>query len=109
MTTEHEMDPSEHVDAIEADRAASPHVGTGTPDTAPHEPVPVSLLAAQPAAVIGTVVAVADALLIAAVPLPEWATSLLVAVVTIAGALGIRARATPTARPRDDAGNPLTP
>ncbi len=97
------MSPQDAADALD------PTIGTGTPDTAPHEPVPVSLLAAQPAAVIGTVVAIADAILVAAVPLPEWATSLLVGVVTIAGALGIRSRATPTARPRDDSGNPLTP
>lgn len=99
----------EHVDTLERDEALSPHVGTGTPSTAPHEPPAVSLLAGQPAAVIGTAVAVADALLVAAVPLPEWLTTVLIAVVTLAGALGIRSRVTPTARPRLDSDTPLTP
>ncbi len=105
----HEHAIAEHVSANEEVDASREGFGTGNAATAPHEPVPVGILAAQPAAVLGSIVAVADALLVAAVPLPEWATSLLVGVVTIAGALGIRSRATPTARPRDDSGNPLTP
>ncbi len=109
MSIDHELSTAEHVDSAVAACAASPNVGTGSPDTAPHEPVPVSLLAAQPAAVLGSIVAVADAILVAAVPLPEWATSLLVAVVTIAGALGIRSKVTPVARPRLDADTPLSP
>ncbi len=109
MSDDHEVITAEHVDAIEEDRAASPNVGAGTPDTAPHELPAVSLLAGQPAATIGTIIAVIDAVLVAAVPLPEWLTSILVAVVTIAGALGIRAKVTPTARPRLDVDTPLTP
>lgn len=84
-------------------------VGAGSPNTAPHDAPPVSRLEGQPAAIIGTVVAAIDAVLVAAIPLPEWLTTVLVAVTTIAGALGIRAKVTPTARPRDNAGEPLTP
>lgn len=70
---------------------------------------PVTLLEGQPAAVIGAVVAAIDAVLVAADPLPEWVTAVLVAVVTVAGALGIRSKVTPTAQPRLDADTPLTP
>ncbi len=105
----HEHAIAEHVSANEEVDASREGFGTGNAATAPHEPVPVGILAAQPAAIIGTIVAVADAILVAAVPLPEWATSLLVAVVTIAGMLGIRSKVTPVARPRLDADTPLTP
>ena len=107
--TDHELNPGEHVTRDEEADALNPALGTGTPDTAPLEPVLVSLLAGQPAATIGTIVAAIDALLIAAVSLPEWLTTVLVAAVTIAGALGIRSRVTPTARPRLDDDTPLTP
>lgn len=106
---DHEVNVAEHVNEGEAGDALDPAVGTGTPDTAPHEPPPVSLIEGQPAAVIGAVVAVADALLAVAVPLPEWLTTALIIVVTTAGALGIRSRVTPTARPRLDSDTPLTP
>jgi hypothetical protein len=92
MSTDHEADATMHRDNDgKAELAA--------PDIAP----PVGLLAGQPAAVIGSIVAIIDAVLVAAVPLPEWLTSVLVAVVTVAGALGIRSKVTPVARPRLDA------
>lgn len=75
----------------------------------PQQSPDVSLLAGQPAAVIGSIVAAVDAILVAAVPLPEWLTAVLVAVVTIAGALGIRAKVTPVAAPKLDSDTPLTP
>ncbi len=78
------MEPSEFVSAYEAREAEHPDIGAGTADTAPHEPPAVSLLAGQPAAIVGTIIAVIDAVLVAAVPLPEWLTSILVAVVTSA-------------------------
>ncbi len=118
MSIDHELASAEHIDTGEAAKALDPRTGKGAPTegtyggssmVAPHEPVDVGLLAAQPAAVLGSIVAVADAILVAAVPLPEWATSLLVAVVTIAGALGIRSKVTPVARPRLDADTPLSP
>ncbi len=105
----HEISAGEHLSAAELKAAEDPAVGAGTPDTAPHEPVPVTMFERQPAAVIGTIVAVIDAVLVAAVQLPEWLTAVLVAVVTITGALRIRSQVTPSARPRDDDGNPLTP
>lgn len=73
------------------------------------QPPNVSLLEGQPAAVIGAIVAAVDAILVAAVPLPAWLEPILVAVVTIAGAFGIYTRVTPVAKPRDNAGQPLTP
>lgn len=106
---DHESNPSEHVSEEEMQAALNPRVGTGTPDTAPQEAPPTTLLESQPAAIIGTVVAAIDALLVAAVPLPEWLTAVLVAVVTVAGALGIRSKVTPVARPRLDDDTPLTP
>ncbi len=104
-----ELTPAEHTSLDEMNEALNPAIGAGSPLTAPHEPVDVGPLAAQPAAVIGTVVAVIDALLVAAVPLPEWLTAILVAVLTIAGTLGIRSRVTPVARLRLDSDTPLTP
>jgi hypothetical protein len=116
MSAEHELNPAEHVTELEAAQAGDPAIGTGTaaarpgePGAAPHEPPPTTLLERQPAATIGTVIAVADAILVAAVPLPEWLTAVLVAVVTVGGALGIRSKVTPTAAPRLDADTPLTP
>lgn len=105
----HEHDPLEHVSDEERAAALDPNVGAGVPDTAPHEAPPTSPLESQPAAVIGTVVAAIDAVLVAAVPLPEWLTAVLVAVVTVAGAFGIRSKVTPVARPKLDADTPLTP
>lgn len=66
---------------------------------------PAVMLKGEPAAVIGAVVAVANALLVAAVPLPSWLTTVLVVIVTAAGALGIRSQVTPTAM-RAGAGAP---
>lgn len=75
----------------------------------PAQPVAVGLLGTQPAAVIGTIVAAVDAILVAAVPLPEWLTAVMVGVVTVAGALGIRSKVTPVAAPKLDADTPLSP
>jgi hypothetical protein len=107
--TSHEDDPAEHVSGHETAAALNPAVGAGSPDTAPHEPPPTTVLERQPAALIGTAIAVADAVLVAAVPLPEWLTAVLVAVVTVGGAFGIRSKVTPLAAPRLDADTPLTP
>lgn len=96
-------------DRDEMHQAHDETIGAGSPNTAPHEPPKVTLLEGQPAAVIGAIVAAVDAILVAAVPLPAWLEPILVAVVTIAGALGIYTRVTPVAKPRDNAGQPLTP
>lgn len=73
------------------------------------ESSPTTVLESQPLAVIGSIVAAVDAILVAAVPLPEWLTAVLVAVVTVAGAFGIHSKVTPVARPRLDADTQLTP
>lgn len=69
----------------------------------------VGLLAGQPAAVIGSIVVIADGVLASAVPLPEWLTLTLGAVIAVAGILGIRSRVTPVAAPKLDSSTPLTP
>lgn len=105
-----------HVDTAEAAHAANPAIGEGVPfeaegypSAAPERLPDVSALDAQPAAIIGMVVAAIDAVLVAAVPLPEWLTAVLVAAVTVAGAFGIRSKVTPVAAPQLDNDTPLTP
>ena len=104
-----ELTPNDRQSDAEVAAALNPEVGAGTPDTAPHEAPPTTAMESQPAAVIGSVVAVIDAVLVAAVPLPEWLTAVLVAAVTVAGAFGIRSKVTPVAQPKLDADTPLTP
>lgn len=56
-----------------------------------------SLFGREPAAIIGAVVAVADALLASpALALPGWLATVLIVVVTIGGALGIRSQVSPS-------------
>lgn len=102
----------EHDDmASEAELAAAhdPDVGAGSPDTAPHQAPSLTRLEEFPARTIALIVAVIDAGVITADALPPWLTALIAAIVTIAGALGIQAKVTPAARPRDEDGTPLVP
>jgi hypothetical protein len=113
MTDETRPD-DEMLSADERAQALDPTVGTGTPETAPWEEPAVAWFKTQPIV----------AMLVAAnVPLltglagsvgegaPWWASALLGAGVALVNALGIAARraVTPTARPRDNTGNALTP
>lgn len=106
--SEHPYEHEEMVSEEEMAAAQDPSVGTGSPETAPLQAPPTTLLQRQPAAMIGSAVASVDAGIIVA-PLPEWLTLVLTVIVTLAGALGIRAQVTPGALPRDDEGNPLVP
>lgn len=98
-----------HVDQGEAREASSPNVGAGTPQTAPDVLPAVSALGAQPVAIIGAAVTIAEAIIATALPLPEWLKLALGGVVALGGILGIRAKVTPTAAPKLDADTPLTP
>ena len=93
------FDPEEYVNDIEQRQADDPGVGDGNEDTAPDLQVAVGLFAAQPAAVIGALVSVIDAVIAAAIPMPEWLSAALIVAVTSAGVLGIRSKVTPVARP----------
>jgi hypothetical protein len=97
-------------DDLEA--AKDPAVGAGTPQDAPQEKPPASLLERQPATVIGAVVAIADAAVAVAVSGAD--TSMIaaaagIAVITMIGAVLIKSKVTPIADPKLDADTPLVP
>lgn len=86
----------------------------GAEDPQPQAAMPVapkvSLIAGQPAAVIGTAVAVAEALLASpAIPFPDWLKAILALLIALAGAFGIYSKVTPVANPKLDPQTPLTP
>lgn len=105
-----------HVDAAEAADAANPAIGEGVPfeaegypSAAPDRLPDVSTVAAQPVAIIGAAVTIAEAIIATALPLPEWLKLALGGVVAAGGIFGIRSKVTPVAKPRLDADTPLTP
>lgn len=104
-----EINPDEHVDTEEAAAALDPNVGTGTPETAPHDDPPTTLLERQPLRVVGAVQAIvaAAALIVALGVEIHWA-------LLVAGGLYLfeeykRLKVTPTALPRLSEDVPLTP
>lgn len=103
--------------ALTADEAAAahdPNVGTGTPETAPWEepavawfkrqPIVAMLVAANAPLLTGLAASIADGQ-------PWYVSALLGSGVALVNGLGAAARraVTPTARPRDNHGNALTP
>jgi hypothetical protein len=56
----------------------------------------VNKIKAEVAVAIGVLLAVVNALQVAAVPLPTWTHVVVLVVTTVAASLGIRARVTPT-------------
>jgi hypothetical protein len=105
---DHEDDPREHVDDAEQAAAWDPAVGGGTPDTAPHEQPPLTLLERQPIRIVGAAQAIVAAATTAALDVPVWAGLLLGAGLYTVEEYK-RLKVTPSARPRDNAGHPLTP
>lgn len=102
----------EHEDMASEDemRAAhDPRIGAGTPQSAPYLAPDLSQFDKFPARTIALIIAAIDAGVISADMLPAWATALAVAIVTLAGALGIQAKVTPTANPKLDDATPLIP
>lgn len=105
----HENDSREHISDAEQAAALDPSIGTGTPDTAPHETPPTSLIERQPIRIVGAAQAIAaSATTIVALDVPVWA-GLLLGAALYAVEEYKRLKVTPTAAPRDQAGAPLTP
>jgi hypothetical protein len=100
---ENHLTPEERADLDD------PNVGTGTPDTAPWEAPPTTLLERQPVRVLGAAQAIAAAaVVIIALGVPVWA-GLALAVALYAVEEAKRQRVTPVADPKLDADIPLTP
>lgn len=109
-----DYDDASHASAEEMAAAKDPTVGAGTPDTAPWEEPVAAWFRRQP---------IAAFLLIANAPLagtlaasigqgaPWWVSTIAGSAVATVNALAliVRRSVTPTARPRDDHGNALTP
>lgn len=105
----------DHASHRDAHQANTPHVGAGTPDTAPWEHVQVPWLRRQPVlalallALVPTLTALVTELTARATdPLLVTALGAATTLITI-GAAVVRANVTPTARPRLAPDLPLTP
>lgn len=93
------LDPADNVSEAEVAEALDPNVGTGTPDTAPWERPPVSLIDREPVRVLGAAQAiVAAAVAIIALGVPVWAGLLVAVVLYVVDELQ-RWRVTPVAAP----------
>lgn len=106
--TEQESMASED-DIVEA---KDPTIGTGTPESAPPQKPPASLLERQPATVVGAAVALIDAVLAVVASGAEATTIAVVGgivIVTMLGAIYIKAKVTPTVDPKLDVDTPLVP
>jgi hypothetical protein len=93
----------------EAVEANTRLIGTGDPQHAPLEPPPASLIEAHPTTTIGAAVAIANAVLAAAAPLPTLAIAALIVVVTLVGAAITHGKVTPIAQPKLGSDTPLVP
>ena len=118
MSNDHD---SEFVGKAELHDIHDPHVGAGTPDTAPHfdpgdelpvtdtQPVLVAFAVTALPLVAAFVLSVADA---ASASVPAWIVAVLTGLGPLLGALAAlwaRAKVTPVARPRLDDETPLAP
>lgn len=114
MTDDPARNDDEMLSADERAQALDPTIGTGTPETAPWEETAVSWFKRQP---IVAMLLVTNAPLLTGLAgsvsdgAPWWVSALLGSGVVLVNALGAAARrvVTPTARPRDNNGNSLTP
>lgn len=104
----------EHVSHAEMRDALDPSVGAGSPDTAPLEEVAVSWFRRQP--IVAMLVVLNGPLVTGLLGsltegAPWWVSALVGSLIVLVNALGVAARrvVTPVARPRDNAGNALTP
>lgn len=109
MTDDHAREVLDGMSPEELKEAQDPNVGTGTPDTAPHESPPTTIIERQPVRVVGAAQAIAaSATTIIALDVPVW-TGLLLGVGLYAVEEYKRLKVTPVAAPRLDADTPLTP